>query len=668
MKRNILYLSALVFVLSLQVLIILAFIYQFIPLKAAAITEDVPASLLKVFQPNRNYFFYHAFIAAAIIGEMLALYLYRKRLEHADVAGEVRDFLLCETVWVSWQLFAVFKVLQYNNPGWAEVLLYAGFAAALLAKIFWPELKRGLAFLKDYLRREIPVSWRKFADAGIIFILLAVIAVPNGEKALLRMALADGNDHFDQWLMAPLWAYHKGLIPALQFFNPLNWGVPVLVHALVSLMGSVTCAHVIAVLCLLAIVYYAVFYYLLRSWLGTLTAIFGVLLAVKLQMFNIGVNPLIWAFPAQSMLRHLFDVAVFFCLLFYAQGRGELFLWLAAAAVGISLSFVFDTGVYLLVALYAYVAALMSFKDTRCSLCPTPRQWRKVLGLAFLPWLVMIAALFFCIGPAVLHRAFWMESFKDVPRWLAGADSISVYSCLRDRNFFAFFASFFPPLLYAAGMAATVSMVYFRSWKSEKLFLVPLSVYGLGVYAHFLWHASINYYYMAPLPLVGCVCFWMTQYLDGFKNAQRRLVKLILALLTLIGLFTNVIFTYYPNVFNMAGQVWDRQMAYYQANFNFKNDADLIRQATSPDERVALISGFEIQVLLQADRAPLFNNSLALMDQLDKAKPRQVFVNKSILNMANNPAISALTDYLKAHYQYTGKQSDNLALLEKTHE
>ncbi len=55
--QNIWYLSLLVFVLSLQALIVLVFVYQFVPLPAAPTTEGVPEALLKLFKPNRNLFF-----------------------------------------------------------------------------------------------------------------------------------------------------------------------------------------------------------------------------------------------------------------------------------------------------------------------------------------------------------------------------------------------------------------------------------------------------------------------------------------------------------------------------------------------------------------------------------------------------------------------------------
>jgi len=667
-SRNIGYLSALVFVVALQVLIVLVFVYQFVPLTMAPDARGIPSTLLKLFHPNRNYFFYHAFVATATIGQALVLYIFRRRLGVPELAGKIREFLMAETVWVSWQLFAVFKILQYDNPQWARSLLYAGFAAALLAKIFWPELKRGLKRLKVWLGQDIPALWRRLADGGLICLLLSAIMIPDGERALLRMAMVDSTNHFNQWLMTPLWAYHKALTPEVQFFAVLNWGALVLVHALVSLAGGLTYVHVVGVLCFLAVAYYTAFYYFLRFWLGILPAIFGVLLAVKLQMFHMGINPLIWVYPDQSVLRHTLDVAVFFCLLVYACGGREVFLWLSSAFIGVSLGYVFDTGVYMLGALYVYLGLLLALKDTRCRLCSTVAAWRKILGLVLLPWALMVIVLRICLGAVVLHSEFWMESFKDIPRWLNGEGSVSIFSCLRDRNFFAFFASFVPPVIYAGGSAWAVSMVYVRRWRREKLFIIPVSVYGLGVYAHFLWHASINEYYMVPLPLVGCICFWAVQCLKEMGPLRQRVIKLIFALIAGIALFTNFLFTYYPNVFNMAGGNAQQEKSFYRANFNFDNDADFVGHWVFPSQRAAVISSFATEILLQADRAPFFYSNLTLMNQLDEGQPGQVFVDKRILGLTGNAGIDALINYLKAHYHYMGEQSHSLVLLQRNHE
>jgi len=211
-------------------------------------------------------------------------------------------------------------------------------------------------------------------------------------------------------------------------------------------------------------------------------------------------------------------------------------------------------------------------------------------------------------------------------------------------------------------------MVYFRRWSREKLFIIPVSVYGLGVYAHFLWHANINEYYMVPLPLVGCMCFWATQCLNGMAPFRQRVVKLSFALIAGIALFTNFLFTYYPNVFNMAGGDAQQEKSFYRANFNFDNDADFVRHWVLSPQRAALISSFTTEILLQADRAPFFYSNLTLMNQLDEGQPGQVFVDKRILGVTGNAGIDALINYLKAHYHYTGEQSHSLVLLQRNHE
>jgi hypothetical protein len=173
---------------------------------------------------------------------------------------------------------------------------------------------------------------------------------------------------------------------------------------------------------------------------------------------------------------------------------------------------------------------------------------------------------------------------------------------------------------------------------------------------------------MAPLPLVGCICFWGTQGLKGVSLFRQRVVKSILVLIAGVALFTNFLFTYYPNIFNIAAVNWQQEQSLYRANFNFDNDANFVRSWVLPSQRAALISGFETQILLQADRAPFFYGSQSLMGQLVDGKPDMVFIDKRILSLPGNRAIGTLIDYLKAHYQYTEKQGLSLVLLQRNHE
>lgn len=673
LTANILFLSVLVFILSLQLLIIIVFIYQFIPLKMDPITQGVPSSLLQFFKPNRNHLFYHDFIAAALCGEAVVLYLFRKLLTSAELISQWQDFLMCETIWVAWQLFAVFKILQYDNPLWARGLLYAGFAAAVLAKIFWPELNIMLINIRRALSRMevLPAQWRYLPDVLIVVFLFLAIFPCGMQKILIRIALFDNNNHFDQWLMLPLWAFHKGLIPAIHLSNPLNWGLIFWLNGLVQWAGGFNYEHLLQLMVILGIIYYLGFYVLLRCWLGILPAIFGVLLAVKLQMFHLGVTPISWAYPSEGILREFLDVAVFFNLWLYAKYEQEKFLWLAALLVGFSMSMVFDTGVYVLAGFYGYLVILLFDRGTRLKLIPALRQWRRILGMVFVPWMVFSCCLYAYFGPIAWSQEFLKNNLQQISLWLKGIDYVSFYSCLRDRNFYAFFASFVPPVLYAMGSVLAIGLVFCGRFSREKLLIVPLGVYGLGVYAHFLWHGTINGYYMAPLPLVASLCFWFSEISGALSVFKRRLWGLILIAFTWVGLMTNFLFTYYPNIFNMAGVNWENEKATYLTNDSFDGDANLVQQFTDSNQAVALISNFSTQILIQADRKPFFYSGIPLLSiddlqelltELDARKPAAVFVDRSVIVNPQGP-MNYLAQYLKTHYRYEGQQSPHLILL-----
>src|ERR1700690_188986 len=77
---NIIVLSLLSFVEALQVLIVIAFIFSFIPIPVPAFVQKLfPLSLYDV-RPEREIFFYHVWVAAGLVLQALLMFLNRKRL------------------------------------------------------------------------------------------------------------------------------------------------------------------------------------------------------------------------------------------------------------------------------------------------------------------------------------------------------------------------------------------------------------------------------------------------------------------------------------------------------------------------------------------------------------------------------------------------------------
>jgi hypothetical protein len=162
--------------------------------------------------------------------------------------------------------------------------------------------------------------------------------------------------------------------------------------------------------------------------------------------------------------------------------------------------------------------------------------------------------------------------------------------------------------------------------------------------------------------------------------------------------YFNQLFIQYPDAFklqvNNLGETFedwhteddfssDEQLkAYFRQEFSFPEDAALIDGLTKPDEPVALISSFEIQMLIQADRKPFFYifplvNSRPLhmrlfevthmwtttqlndtIKQLEDKKPAFVFMERVYMAreipesfLYDMPSVCMLDNYVRQHYE-----------------
>ena len=57
--------------------------------------------------------------------------------------------------------------------------------------------------------------------------------------------------------------------------------------------------------------------------------------------------------------------------------------------------------------------------------------------------------LFLIQGSAVFHPEFWKNTFEPLQLFFKGVGTVSIFSCLYDRHFFAFIAGFAVPVIYA---------------------------------------------------------------------------------------------------------------------------------------------------------------------------------------------------------------------------
>jgi hypothetical protein len=667
---------------ALQLMVIAVFIFSFIPIKPNPFVQTLFPLHQKGVLPEREMLFYRIFVLGAIALQAGVLKIFYPRLKDDKFGGSVIALTAVNVFWLFLQIFAVFKMIVVDVEPWMRGLLYVSLTGAVVTRIFWPEvLMWGGRLYRSVVQMEPSQAWRIAVDIAFPVLVAFLLFVPDLDKVLARMFYRDQFYHLDSLLAAPGWAHLNGLTLNRDVISEYSVTMPIVVSHLARLIGGFNYHNLVVILIGVTIAYYIGLYFLLRRWLGSiLIAAFGVLLAIKLQMFHWGVSPLIWQFPSATVIRYCFDLMALYLLWRHCSTGNGRYLWWAAAACGIALGYMFDTGIYLTVTLYAYLAVLLIHPAWRKETFPSRRAVR-VAGLLGLPLVTGFLVLGLVQGPTILSREFWVNAFEFASLFLQGWGSLPMFDGLRERQFFAFFMGFVIPVVYVWTMIFVGALCFLRQIERKNLFVLILCVYGLGLYQYFINRSAVSSYYVVCIPFVCIICFWLTHLSEVFGARWRRALRLVALVAVFCALLTSYLFTYYPNALNLAGMDWGPEKKFYKEEFNFSQDAALIDGLTAPDERVALVSSFETAILIEAKRKPFFyyfpliesthmraaefrGTYLHTIDrmkktllQLEGSKPGYVFIERKLFDH-QIPAeyyqyyqtLNILVQYLNAHY------------------
>ncbi len=596
---NIIVLSLLSFIEALQVLIIVAFIFSFIPIAPPPFVQKLfPLSLYDVHM-KRETFFYHVWIGVALILQGVLIFLNRQRLGEDHLWRRSVPYISTMAGIIIIQIFAIFKILLWSNPWWARDLLYAALGMGVLARIFWPELWRFMAgFWTQSMSKKIPREGYFLMDAAAILILTVLVFSPDMGKVVARMFSYDRFYHFDSFIMSPAWAYHCGLTLNKDVISEYSLIIPIVFDGLMKLAGGFSYTHAIAMMIGLSAAYYFLFYVFWRYWIGCFwLSFFALVLSIKLQFFHWGVVPLIWIYPSATPLRSLFDVFFLFFILRFTQTLSARWLLAAAIASGIGLVWTIDVGVYIFITLLIAVAAYVYQKGIKV--------WPKALSILFVPWIVALGILSFFYGPLVWQNTFWQRTFEFASLFLQGWGALPITDGLKDKQFFAFCTGFIIPVIYMGTLLYSLGMFLFRQCR-QHLFMVLICVYGLGLYHYFIHRSGVTSYYAVVIPFIFVLLFWIKALISLCAGHWQRGIKIFLCVWALTALSTGYLFGYYPGHPNMLGFDWSPEINFYAQYFDFTKDTGLIDGLTSPQEPVALISSFETKILMQANRRPFF--------------------------------------------------------------
>jgi hypothetical protein len=682
--RNIIALSVLSLLESIHLLIPVVLVVNYVsPLKYDPLVWNKYFPFLQsAIRPEREIFFYHCWLVFAVAIHAVLVWFFRKDLQDGALLRRIRAYILNEAVFLFALLFCIFKILLWNYPAWGWVLLYAVLILSWGVRIFWPEACKGTTRAYSFVDQLASGKWCDILMIAGIFMLIFPTDI---ESILARVFIQERFHHFDGVIMAPGWAFLSGSALNVDVICQYGIGMTAAVTKLAQSIGGFSYQNVLWVYIYATCFYFIAAFLLLRFWLGSfLLAAAGILLSIKFQMFHWGVAPIIWEFLSVTVVRYFLDMFFLFFILHHIRHR-SWGLWAACICSGISLAYMSDTGVYQWVALCVYLLIL-------------GWEQRKIFlaVYAIVPFFLSVVILWMIEGPALWSAAFWQGAMEQGNLFLNGLGDLPIYQNLSDGNFFAFFMGLFIPVVYVFSLILTGAQYALDRSRRENVFVVILCIYGLGLYHYFICRSAVSSYHAVDIPFVFVLCYWAREILSRTSARMRRGISLMIFSLTLGALLTNYFFTYYPNVLNIARNDFSKEKEFYRQQFNFEDDALLIKNLTSPQEKVALISSSEVKILMTANRKPFFyyfpliypnfmnTNAFSgtylytsdrvkrTLDQLQTASPRYVFVEAIFYRgqlsadiYQKNAGLTILMNYLHTYYDESAQGKYLLALKRK---
>lgn len=690
---------------------------------------------------NEQICLYVLFLFACFGLYAFAQRILHQRWNHSEGRRHLKVFLNTEMILTFFLLSALFKLIIYDRwPQIAQNIYHILLILLLLNKIFYRSIIRfgeGLYAFVNHERNEPVLA--QIAGWGFVAVIIFLLYLPDPLGVAARVFMGEQFHNWDTVIFAPAFAYLKGAILDVDVISHYGLGMPMVMVYLTKLLGGLSYEHMLIVLMWMCIVYYITWFFLLRQWLGgLLIPMAAILFGIRTQLFRPTAFPMTFTYPSGTPLRFFFDVVVFFLLWRHIKTRRSFFLSAAAVCCGFMLFYMFAEGLYLTGAFYVYL--LM-----RLSMGLMNRRGRDNAGHGrFDPWpisiyflLVPIVAFgFICLtqGKYAFSSVFWQNMAEFRQYFFSGFAIGPMDGSLKTGNFLESLMGYIMPIVYMLTLLIAGSFWYLRrgSDSDKYLLAVVIAFEGLGLYHYYILTGYPGSYYMLGLPFNFLVAFWVNEGLFLTSVPRRRSMAMGLVAVCAWALLTNYNFISYPHLMNFSrnplidtsvvqfpvgratyfnhlfreypesaklprnslGEV-DEQLkfekdfltdedlkAYYLKETDFSPDAKLIQKWTAPDEPVALISSFEVEMLLQADRKPFFYyfellNSRPLrmrmfhdvlfythtqlaktIDSLEQHRPPYIFMERIFLNRVvpssyfyDIPGFIGLLEYIDEHYE-----------------
>ncbi len=762
------FLSAVVLLESLQLVLAAMGAAEFFPVPNP-LSDVVFGEWRWIIQPEREELFYRTFVVCAVILQCLSLKMFEKRFRDAAWGRELKYFCLMETVLVFLMLSALYKsLIFFDRPQLAEWAYHALWVWAVFNKIFWFKIRKFASIVYAFLMNEenYPFFY-KFCNFLFPLILVVLIYMPDPEAVVARIFIGEQFHHYDVFIMAPAWGHVSGNILGLDQIADYGVGMPVMISGLSQLFGGFSYLNTFLVLMWGCIIYYVLWFALLRKWMKSfLVAALAILVGIRVQMFHTGIFPFIFGLPSATVFRYPFDVLFFFCLLFSFRKCGAQFnpfLILAGMIAGVAVFYMISTGMALIAALYFYlIFYFLYWYFQRHLLGESPATQQLSEKTESLREMIFRAVVYFSTAPLTAFLLYWLyyghylwkkelwENINEFTKlFLSGTGYLPFLGSFKQHDYLANLIGVLLVLVHVLTILSAVGLFYCKKIQAQHLFAAVLSVYGLAINQYYVSMSAITTYYTTGLPFIFVLGYWLNLLLSYIQREYRRKILMILILVSIYALATNHNYLAYPNLLNVSrnplidrlvaqrlpdgvpyfNHLWSQYLetvklpknslgetfedlrieesfssqedlkAYFRRAFDFTEDALLIQKLTSVRERAALISSFDVKILMQANRRPFFyyfpmviSRPMRLrmfgvtsmytteafkktIRQLETEAPEYIFLERIYLSPKSEvprffnyqtPALLALIDYVKEHYEFYSDGKYLVAMKRKT--
>lgn len=595
--------------------------------------------------PGQEIFAWFTFVVAVAAGTIGV----RKKFPAAYIANEALISFLALSA--GFQMLVYAQRPQLASAAFAGVMLYAlvyklahrriHAAAGALWGFVWDEANRPL------LRRVF--TW------GFAAWIAAVLYVPDMKAVEARDFLGQQFHHLDSFIAGPAFAASHGGRLNVDHTSYYGLGMPVEAALICQLWGGVSYERFLIILMWAGISYYIVLFLLLCRWLQSpLLAAGCVVLAMRAQVFQTGVVPIVWTTPQGSPMRFWWDAGVFWMVFLHLKTLRLRYVCAAAALCGVAVWHVSSTGMSLAAAFAAYLAFCVWNPHYRGFLIKKPLDWLRLAAIGALTPLIALALLWWSVGPALFSKEFLENSGEFMKFFLSCEGTGPLSDHIKNKNFIFLAVGLLLPCVYVWTMTYIGSLCRRNLVSRMHLLSALWALYGLGLYEYFVVVSSN--YYAAGLPFFVVLYFWLVRILERAAAPWRRALMAAALIVPLYCMMTSHMFAAYPNAFNASrspmvdpkvAQLLDNRLYYFNQLFiqypnafklpqnslgetdedlrvekdfssdeqlksyyrqvsDFSRDAALISSLVPAGEKAAVVSSFEIPMLMQAQRRPFF--------------------------------------------------------------